>query len=728
VAIGVVAALGCVLGGAGVAESKPSAEPGWAVPVVARETAGVRRSDWPLTINVPLPRGVLRQGQPLTVTQSGKPLPSQSSVLAAWPDGSVRWAEVDSRVSLRPGEEASLAVVAAAPPSNRRPLRIEETKKAIAVDTGAIRFSIPKDRFAIAAAIAIGSLDPTVAAVGSSMVVDGRVHAAGAPTSIVVEDKGPLRGSVALRGPFGSDFEYRTQIEFDAGSPLIRVRHTFVKTGGAAQSRLERLSVDLALGDELAGDYSAGLEGAKPLTGEIGEAAVVLQQTDSETLRRGSDDSEGRLAGWFEISGRHRAVGIAGRWFWQEYPKAASLSSRGITYDLWSPAGGVASIGIGVAKTHELVLWLAKRGTIGKAAAPAVARRLRGFIDPEWTARSGALRGALAPSASDLDEKLVAAAERYRNRNARERWDDCGAVRCVGDANARPRDGAFGMLNWGDWNFPGYRDTVKGTDAWGNLEYDATQVLALAYAASNDERVFDDMVAAARHFGDVDVIHALPERAEWVGMNHPKNPLHFTFELGGIDLGHTWTEGLVSAYLLSGERRALESARGIADYLVRRSRDVLRGNPRQWGWPVIALLGVYDVVREPRYLEAAQWYARRGMRAHPPAAKLSWKLGILADGLALLRDYAPSAEIDAWLRAYAGAVVGAGKRDIRYHPGVAYAGWLASDEAWRNVAQRRLDAIDLGNWGKPFSINGRAALRIVDALRRPPPPTTSPPR
>ena len=112
------------------------------------------------------------------------------------------------------------------------------------------------------------------------------------------------------------------------------------------------------------------------------------------------------------------------------------------------------------------------------------------------------------------------------------------------------------MWNWGDWNFRGYQDTTKGTDSWGNLEYDTAYVLALTYAASGDAEVYDQMVAAARHFIDVDTIHACPTHPEWVGMNHPKNPLHFSFELGGPDLGHTWTQGSLAYYYLTGDERA----------------------------------------------------------------------------------------------------------------------------------------------------------------------------
>jgi hypothetical protein len=225
------------------------------------------------------------------------------------------------------------------------------------------------------------------------------------------------------------------------------------------------------------------------------------------------------------------------------------------------------------------------------------------------------------------------------------------------------------------------------------------------------------MVAATQHFIDVDTIHAYPERPEWVGMNHPKNPLHFSFELGGPDLGHTWTQGSLAYYYLTGDERGLDAARGIADYLAARASDVLRGNPRQWGWPQIALVAVYDATGDRRYLEAARGYAERGMRAHPPTGSAQWKLGILADALAYTHAATGDERIKAWLEQYAAAVMQRRAReDPRAFPAVAYVAALTGNAEMRQAVRERVDKLDLGGWGKPFSINGRIGFRIASLL------------
>jgi hypothetical protein len=231
------------------------------------------------------------------------------------------------------------------------------------------------------------------------------------------------------------------------------------------------------------------------------------------------------------------------------------------------------------------------------------------------------------------------------------------------------------------------------------------------------------MVAAARHFMDVDRIYHQRQHPNWVGMNHPKNPLHFSFSLGGVDLGHTWTEGLLSYYYFTGDERALEAARGIADYVVRRSRGAaLRGNPRQWGWPMIALVATYEATGDAAYKDAAVAYARGGMAAFPAEKLVGWKMGILADGLAYVHAVTNDATIRDWLTRYAAAVRGRGAEvDPRFLPGLAYVARLGRDDPGLGMAREAVAKLKFGNWGKPFTIAGRLGFRILSIAAAPPP-------
>ena len=692
------------------------------IAVTVREPDAISRPRWPLTFSVPFSRGGRRDEGGLALRDdTGAALPLQTRALSRWPDGSIRWLLVDTQIDLRPSQERRLTLVAgaaAAPPGR---LVIEDSAAAIAVDTGALRFTVPRDRFALLDALQpAGEKRPLSGAASALLVAGERSGAAQTPTAVEWLERGPLRARLALRGTYGNGFDYEIRLDAYAGQPFVRVLHTFTNRHPTPFISVPRIAVELPLGPLAPTTYRTGVVGERIATAPIPDDGVRLVQRDNRSAEIDGGSANKQLEGWIEANGPQASAGIAARWMWQEYPQSFALRRDRLVYNLWAPEADPANTGVGAAKTHEFVIWAARRDQLPAGIGAALGRPLVGVVDPAYLTATGAL--PLAPAAREPSAAFIreanGAAHRYLKRNAQERWNDCGRVHCDERGLERTREGAFGMWNWGDWNFRGYQDTVKGTDSWGNLEYDTTEVLALAYATSGDPRLFDAMVAAARHYGDVDIIHEAPARPEWVGMNHPKNPLHFSFQLGGPDLGHTWAQGLVDYYYLTGDERGLTAARGIADYLARRVQGVLRGNPRQWGWPQVALLAVHEATGEARYLDAAKRYAAGGMSAHPPTGTQQWKLGILADALAMTHAATGDPAIRAWLEQYAAGVMERHRRaDARAFPAIAYVGRLTGNAAMSEAALQRVRRLDLGGWGKPFTINGRIGFRIYSLLQ-----------
>ncbi len=342
-------------------------------------------------------------------------------------------------------------------------------------------------------------------------------------------------------------------------------------------------------------------------------------------------------------------------------------------------------------------------------------------VDSAWVAASRALPNALSPSGPgvhDLLPRLGTAIGRYLARNRAERWDDGPPVPCEERKSEHERVGAFGALNWGDWNFPGYRDRSEGCDAWGNLEYDLTQVLGLAWTATGTRSSWDAFVAAARHYRDVDILHYAPGHEDLVGINHPHKVKHFAVESKNtVDLGHTWLEGLVTHYRLTGEVRSLEAARGIADVLVRRRYKA--GNARQYGWPMIALAAASDATGDARYREATLSYADKAVSVHEatPAAG-DWKMGILADGIAAVYAITREERLRDWLVRYADALVADPQHfpDPRYALAIGSLAQLTGNARYRDVALATVDELPIGDWGKSLAISGRTAFRILAPL------------
>src|SRR5262249_15327669 len=279
---------------------------------------------------------------------------------------------------------------------------------------------------------------------------------------------------------------------------------------------MPRLTLELPLNDPQPSRYRFGVVGGKARSGTLRADGLRLYQPDNETFQVDGVAASGQLSGWVELDGERGAIGRARCCFWQRSPQSIPASGDHLAYNLWAPEAEPAKVGVGSAKTHEFTLWVAPPKLLPANPGAALATPLFGVVDPARVAQSGALPLALSPrSSAAFIHKATAAAHAYAARNGTEQWNDCGAVRCEANGLQRKRTGAYGMWNWGDWNFRGYQDTTKGTDSWGNLEYDTAAVLALTYAASGDAAVRDQMVAAARHFIDVDTIYACPARPEW---------------------------------------------------------------------------------------------------------------------------------------------------------------------------------------------------------------------
>ena len=708
-------------------------------PVVdTTEPLGLARSHWPLTTGVPFPPGAVRDVSQLRVRAADRAdtaavTPLQGSVLSRWPDGSVRWALLDWQADFTPHQQRRFRIttqtpneagVAPAPPG----VKVDDRGDRIEVDTGRLQFTIPKNRFAVLTAVRLDGHPALDGPVTSFLGVDGSRVDAEPPSTVVVTEAGPLRCRVEMRGHYSSTFDYVVRIDAFANQPFVRVLHTFEHHGADLYTSVRQISLDVPVTLDGKAAYAAGQDDGETWTGTLTAKGFRLFQEDNEAVRVDGVRRPGRSAGWVEMQDATRGIVVAARFFWQEYPQSFVLRPTGLTYNLWAPEAPPAKVGMGAAKTHEVVIDFFRGKTAPTAKAiHALTEPLLARVDPAWIVATGALPNSVAPgpATNGFLRQLEAGFRRYEAHAETERWDDGGQVSCPDAAHERPRQGFFGMFNWGDWNFPGYHDKTKGCDAWGNLEYDMTQVLALAYAATGNRGYYDRMVAAARHFMDVDRIAWQRVHPEWIGMNHPKNPLHFAFELGGPDLGHTWTEGLLSYYSLTGDARALEAARGIADYLVRRLRGVVvRGNPRQWGWPQIALIAVYEATGNVTYRAAAEDYARKGMAAHPPDKIDHWKVGILAEALSYTHAVTHDTAIRDWLTRYAAAVRARAPADPRFYPAVAYMGHFTANADDTRVAVETVDRLRFGSWGKPLTVAGRVGLRLLsltapDASARP---------
>ena len=720
-----------VLGLAGLlamGQARPAAATTTALTLV--EEAGVAREHAPARAAIPLLEGALRAPAGCMQGPAG-PAPTELRILARWPDGSIRWLEARFAASIGAAEHQAWVFESTcpAPPDGGATMTVDEHDDRVDVATGSLHFSVRKDRFDPLANLVYDDAKPLAGPLATYLrTAPGIGGEAETPERVSVSERGARSAMVTLAGRHRGGFRYQLDLRVFAGEPMVEITYTFTNELDPLFTDVREIRFTLPLSPAPSRRYAAGIVGGRPIAARLDEHGFTLVQETESRFVAGERTGK-QAAGWLDITGARRGVTLAATDFWQEYPKALRAATGTLTYDLWARESvRPAHIGTGAAKSQTFRL-IFHSGSLSNPAIAALAAAaqtpLVALPTPVALATSAAVPNLPPPDAATrpLLAAFAASFDRYAKGIRQDRWNDSATRDCSG--SALQRTGDYGMLNWGDWNFPRYMDRGdEGCETWGNLEYDLPQVLGLALLATGDRAYRPFFEAAARHFRDVDVIHYSKTHPDWVGMNHPHKPLHFSLEEpAGLDLGHTWAEGLFTHYYLTGEARSLATARGIADYLARVAGAHQNANPRQWGWPQIVLVSAYQATGEQHYLEAARRYAHGGMKDFAPSSTADdWKMGVLADGLSYVHAATGDSAIAAWILDYAAALAASPARfaDIRYYPALAYAYHLSGREAYRAAAATALAQLRIGNWGKPLALNGRAAFRIAYLLGLPP--------
>jgi len=621
----------------------------------------------PVTFGVPLPCGVVFAGAegevPLVLSDSsGKVLPAQYQVLARWPDGSVRWVLVDSRVDVGPGEVRELFLRKGRYQVPASSLRVYETEEAIFAETGKLKLVVRKEHFRLFDDLRVEGLYGRAEVVrgegGGIWVEDreGRRFGTGyaRPRVCRIEEQGPLRAVILVRGGFatadGDRFSpgvagYTARIYLYDGQDYVRVTFTFENNGRYGfrhedykaeplEFRRVTLELPLAVSGKVAVRGAGFAERLGPEERFYLFQRHELNNPDAEAenfsyfVRCGEEvtDEGKRYPGWVEVSSGDLDVLAAVEYFWQNYPKSIIFWRGNLILGLWPlggfwPPGNVGWYRLrgGTHKSYDI--WLrfhprAEAGARGKVMAERFFQPLTVVVPAHWYATTQAL-GWFVPRGGrcEDDPVLQEALERY------ERLQDCKVHLEASDKTGPPstiytereRRGEgmdwYGWMNFGDIPWGG--NNWEG--AYCSLHYDWTYGMLLQFLRSGDTAFFRLAKEMALHRMDVDQYHT-DRGSPWLN-NFQWNE----FSQHDIDVepwepnpSHTWIQGLILYYLLTGERRAYEAAldvgRAIEYYWTHDWGDQRPGSAeiRIQGWSIENLLALYEVTGDKRYLELAK--------------------------------------------------------------------------------------------------------------------------
>jgi len=685
------------------------------VPIWIVDAAPGPAVEAPIRFGLPFPKGTLPRAPALALHVPGAaPAPLQPIPIERWPDGTVRWLIADAVIPATAAsriEARVRSVIGAVAPGLKLhpepPISIRGTRLTATADpTGAARVKV------------LGSDDAEIVVTPPVLAAAG----AGAARTrhVKLASSGSVRAEIEIEQSIGDALHATTSIVLWNDSSWILVRHRVVNLGLAPSALIT--AAPLSIRPTGTTQASIMIDGRSARVPIASKRAAFVQPRPDVAMR--DDTAIGtHLDGAVAVETRDLSVAVVVPDAWQQYPKAFDVSHEGIVVDLFGGGESPVALGIGAAKSHDVWLRLERRAgaTPLPLALAAVSNPPRAVTTPAWVRTSRALPGlidATQPSVKAFLEHLRSDALRYDSRARYERWDEGAPASCAARTTERPRTGFYGILNWGDWNFPGYRDDAKQCDAWGNLEYDLPFVFGLAFASTGDPIWATRFDRAVTHYRDVDIIHAAPSHPEWVGLNHPHKVGHFDWRSrGSIDLGHVWLEGLLLHARLFGDMRSGDAALALARRLP--ALETKAGNPRQYGWPMIALAAAAAASGDEALRAAALDYAHAGagrFRADPSAG--DWKLGILASGLAAVHRLTADEQCRDWLRTYGTKLLEPQEKplDPRY---VAVAGYLAAltgDERYDALAKSVAETMPIGTWGKTLAMHGRIGFELLAPL------------
>ena len=220
----------------------------------------------------------------------------------------------------------------------------------------------------------------------------------------------------------------------------------------------------------------------------------------------------------------------------------------------------------------------------------------RPYIAPDEFAKAGVFPNVFLPEDMQLDDVEIALIEKA-------------------DSHAR----CYGMLNFGDAPDPGYTAQGRGGGnlVWTNNEYDYPHAMYMMYARTGIRRFLDYANVAAWHLMDVDVCHysADPLRigGQWEHTGkHTGGSEEGYGCMGEMVCSHEWVEGLLDLYHFTSDERALDTAIGIGENVLRLLDTPMYQVPgeasaRETGWALRTLTALFIETGDKKWTTKCEW-------------------------------------------------------------------------------------------------------------------------
>ncbi len=195
--------------------------------------------------------------------------------------------------------------------------------------------------------------------------------------------------------------------------------------------------------------------------------------------------------------------------------------------------------------------------------------------------------------------------------------DDDVEIALIDKADSHAR--CYGMLCFGDAPDPGYTQQGRGNGdlVWTNNEYDFPHAMFMMYARTGIRRFLDYASVAAWHWMDVDVCHYSSDPLRMGGQwEHTRKHTGGSEEgcgcKGEMVCSHEWVEGLLDYYHFTADERALKTAIGIGENVLRLLDTPMYQVPgeataRETGWALRTLTALFLETNDKKWVVKAEW-------------------------------------------------------------------------------------------------------------------------
>ena len=589
------------------------------IPIIIVEDAGLTRDGEPVTVGVPLPRGLMTHETALLHDPDRGLLPLQSTPLAFWPDESVKWLLLDFQASVSADSQKTFFLRFAEDKGEEQGthIAIEEHGETISIDTGQACFSISTSEFKPFSKVVCGG-HTMLSSLGSStelQITEGEINNP-LIKNYSWETRGQIRSTLLLEGVFPNNspkdqLSFIARLTFYAGRSDCKIEftlwnpHAATHPGGLwdlgdpGSIHFQDLSICFSLNhDDLSeiswkeslnapenkakGNFqiyqdSSGGENWRSLNHVNEKYEVCTSFRGYRVFDAGKEMASGhRATPSVSVGGNDGSIGVMVKDFWQNFPKALEADQDTLTVRLFpGQYNDRFEIQGGERKTHT---FYASFNSKAKSVDDLqwYDKPLHVRSTPECYAASSAIAW-LSPASEDNDQRLhelLTPAIKGENTffDRREIIDE------------------YGWRNFGEW----YADhEAAGYEGDGpliahyNNQYDGIYGTLMQYLKSGDKRWFLLADQLSHHVRDIDIYHTEEDRPEynkglfWHTEHYidVQTASHRCFSKrhgdkrnlacygGGPALAHNYATGFLYHYYLTGERASKEAVIDLAEYV-----------------------------------------------------------------------------------------------------------------------------------------------------------------